>query len=287
MKKILLFTYLFGASISFAQSSEVEDEFKVLIADEKYTKAADKALKYMEKKYKTDPIVYVYASISCLKISQNNELSQEFPKAFKDAIKYAAKYRRYDQSGDVYNKYISHFEEMKKIVAEETENYLLEDEKAKIYKSYKTSAGLMKNIVAMDPNDRGARLLLGALEIGAQNAAVGKVIIKEILPEVKQIKLTKAEMPVVEAPAEEEDTKKKSKEVKRDPVKSFEEMTEMEQVYLRMGLITYANYLFDKKKYDEAKEIIEIGKPFFYNENDLFNGEYTTRYKAVYDKING
>lgn len=287
MKKILLFTYLFGASISFAQSSEVEDELKVLIADEKYTKAADKALKYMEKKYKDDPVVYIYASISCLKISQNNELSQEFPKAFKDAINYAAKYRRYDPSGDVYNKYLSHFEEMKKIVAEETENYLLEDEKAKLYKSYKNSAKLVDKICDMDPNDRGAKLLLGALEIGAQNTAEGKMIIKEILPEVKQIKLTKAEMPVVEAPAEEEDPKKKSKEVKRDPVKSFEEMTEMEQVYLRMGLITYANYLHDKKKFDEAKEVIEIGKPFFYNENDLFNGEYTTRYKAVYDKING
>lgn len=286
MKKILLIASLIYASFTYAQSSEVEDELKVLIADEKYAKCADKALNYMEKKYKKDPIVYIYASIACLKISQSTELREEFPKAFKDALKYASKVGKYDENGYYYSQYISHFEEMKKIIAEEVENYLLEDEKAKLYKSYKKSASLVEKISKMDPNDRGVILLQGILEIGAQNAGEGRALLKDILPEVKQIKLTKAEMPVIETNEEEEDDKKK-KDEGRAPVKSFEEMTEMEQVYLRMGLITYANYLFDKDNLQEAKEIIEIGKPFFYNENDLFNGEYTTRYKAIYDKING
>jgi hypothetical protein len=288
MRKILLFFSLISASFTYAQSSKVEDELKVLIADEKYTKCADKAFKYMEKKHKDDPVVYIYASMACLKISQNTELREEFPKAFKDALKYAAKYRKKDENGSVYYQYISHFEEMKKIIAEEVENYLLEDEKAKLFKSYKNSAGLVDKISAMDPNDRGVLLLLGALEIGAQNASEGKTIIKDVLPELKKIKATKVEMPVIkeEPEGEEDDKKKKSKEKERAPLKSFEEMTEMEQVYLRMGLITYANYLFDKNKPDEAKELMEIGKPFFYSENDLFNGEYTTRFKAVYDRIN-
>lgn len=288
MKKILLFTYLISASVSFSQNSEAEDELKILYADENYTKCADKALKYSEKKYKDDPVVFIYASMACLRMSQNSKLSDEFPKAFKDALTYAAKYRKKDPNGALYDQYLSHFEEMKKIVAEEVENYLLEDEKAKIYKSFKVSAGIIKKIADMDPDDKGVALLQGVLEIGAQNASVGKVIIKEVLPQIKQIKATKAEMPVVkEEPVEEEDAKKKSKAPIAKPLKSFEEMSEMEQVYLRMALITYANYLFDKKNVSEAKEIIEIGKKFFYNENELFNGEYNTRYKTVYDNING
>lgn len=194
MKKILLFTCLLSLSITHAQTSEVEDELKVLIADEKHTKCADKAEKYMEKKHKDDPVVYIYASIACLRISQNTELREEFPKAFKDALKYAAKYRRKDENGSVYNQYISHFEEMKKIITEEVENYLLEDDKAKMYKAYKKSASLVEKITDMDPNDRGALLLLGILEIGAKNSSEGKSIIKDILPEIKDIKATRTEM---------------------------------------------------------------------------------------------
>ena len=71
MKKTLLFAYLFSAGLTFAQTSEVEDELKVMYADEEYTKCADKALKYSEKKYKDDPVVYIYASMACLRMSQN------------------------------------------------------------------------------------------------------------------------------------------------------------------------------------------------------------------------
>jgi hypothetical protein len=288
MKKILLFICLLPSSIIFAQTSEVEDELKILIADEEYDKCASKAEKYMDKKYKNDPVVYIYASIACLRISQNYELREEYPKAFKDALKYAAKYRRKDDEGSIYNQYISHFEEMKKIIAEEVENYLLEDEKTKMYKAYKKSSRMVEKITDMDPNDRGALLLLAVLEIGAKNYSEGKSIIKDVLPEIKKIKATRAEMAIEkEAPEEKKSSRRRKKEDKRAPLKSFDEMTEMEQIYLRKGLITYANYLFDKDKLSEAKEVIEIGKPFFYNENELFNGIYNTKYKAVYGKING
>jgi hypothetical protein len=70
-------------------------------------------------------------------------------------------------------------------------------------------------------------------------------------------------------------------------IKPFDEMSEMEQVFLKLGLIEYAEYLHSKKKYDEAKKVIEIGKPFFYEENELFETEYRTDYKETYDMING
>ena len=40
-----------------------------------------------------------------------------------------------------------------------------------------------------------------------------------------------------------------------------------------------------EKKVAEAKEVIEIGKPFFLQENDSYLREYDTEYKKTYNKI--
>lgn len=285
---IVLATLFVGTSL-ISQTSEVEEDLKILYADEDYQKCAHKALKYSEGKYKNDPIVYIYASMACLRMSQDHEAAEKFPKAFTDALSYATKYRKKDKTGAIYEQYIRHFEELKKIVAEEIDNYLLEDNKDKVYKAVKKSVGLLKKINAMDPEDKGAMLLRGLLEIQAQNAMEGKSIIKEYLPVIKEIKATRAEMPVVEQPAEEEGDDKKKKKKDDDeisPIKPFEEMSEMEQVHLRMALMGYANYLHKKGQTDEAKEIIEIGKPYFYGENEMYQRKYDTKYKALYMQIN-
>ncbi len=292
MKRIILgisAMMIFGSSI-LAQSSKIEEELRILYADEEYQKCAHKALKYSEGKSKNDPVVYVYASMACLRMSQIHDKKEKFPKAFKDALSYAGKYRKKDKSGSLYKNYINHFEEIKKIVAEEIDNFLLEDRKEKQYKAAKKSVGLLKKVNTIDPDDKGAMLLRGLLEILVQNAMEGKAIVKTYLPYIKEIKATRAEMPVVKAEAEEDDKKKKKKSKKGKeikPIKAFEEMSEMEQTHLRMALMGYADYLYKKSKIDEAKEVIEIGKPFFYKENELYQAKYDTKYKAIYNKING
>lgn len=267
-----------------SQTSKVEEELKILYADEEYQKCAHKAIKLSEGKYKNDPIVYVYASMACLRMAQDHEKSTKFPKAFKDALSYAGKYRKKDKSGSIYDQYLNHFEELKRIVAEEIDNFLLEDRKEKVYKAVKKSLGLLKKINGVDPEDKGAMLLRGLLEIQAQNAMEGKKLIKQYLPVVKEIKATRAEMPKVEESTQENKKKKKGEVI--SPVKPFEEMSEMEQVHLRMALMGYANYLNKKGKIDEAKEVIEIGKPYFYNENEMYQAKYDTKYKRVYKQIN-
>lgn len=273
---------------SFAQTSKVEDKLKILYAEEKYQDCAAKAMKYTEGKYKKDPIPYIYVSMSCLRMSQDNDLKEKFPKAFKDALSYAGKYRKKDKSGAIYDDYINHFEELKAIVAEEVENFRLEENKKLKLKAVKKGVGLMKKINTMDPDDKGAWLLRAVLEIESQNTMVGKTLIKKYLPEIKTLKATRAEIPVVEKPVEDPKAKKKKKKGDPEkPIKAFEEMTEMEQVNLRMGLMAYAEYLLSKKKATEATEIIEIGKPFFYEENELYQRKYNMQYKNLYKKING
>ncbi|GEM_PF-1110337 len=289
MKRIILISLgLLSFGVNFSQESKVEEKLKIWYADEKYLKLADKATGYLEGKYKKDPVPYIYASMALLRISQNNDLAKDIPKAFKDALSYAGKYGKKDPEFQYYDKYINHFEELKEIVAEEIDNFLLEDDKTKIDKALKNSIALLKKINDMDPNDKGAQILRGYLELHAKNSAVAKPILKEYIPMVETLKATRAEMPpkaeLVEEDPKAKKKKKKGPEIK--PLKPFEEMTAMEQRYLRMGLMYYAKYLHSKGKPDEAKQIIEIGKPYFYNKNELSLAKYDPRYKEIYNKIN-
>lgn len=296
MKKTLLFLGIALLSIgnSMAQDGDkVVEKLRVMYGEEKYQDCAHDAIKYVSKpKYKNTPEIYIYASMACLRISQTNEGVEEFKKAFKDALSYAGKYRKKDKSGEYYNDYITHFEELKKIVAEEVENYMLEDRKAKVYKSAKKSLGLMSKIHKMDPEDKGAYMLNAVLEMKVKNTIEGKKMMKIILPEIKRLAPTRDEMPAPEQLTEKELAKKNKKidEIfggPMKPIKPFDEMTEMEQVFIRLALIEYAEYLYDKKKYEEAKEVIEIGKPYFYKENEDYLRKYTTAYKETYKKIVG
>jgi|TARA_B110000977_G_scaffold106199_1_gene138466 hypothetical protein len=301
MKKTLL---LFGIGLLsygylHAQDDEGFEEDKAIeklrskYADEKYESCADAAIKYTDsKKHQDKPEVYIYASMACLRISQTNEGREDYKKAFSDALSYAGKYRRKDPNGEFYNEYITHFEEMKKIIAEEVENYMLEDRKTKVYKSAKKSLSLINKIHKMDPNDKGVHLTNAVLELKVKNTMEGKKMMKILIPEIKYLVATSEDEKTRPVLTERELEKKNKKidQVLGDPlkeIKPFDEMTEMEQVFLKLGLIEYAEYLFDKKKYDEAKEVIEIGKPFFYEKNELYEREYRRDYKDTYNMING
>ena len=295
MKKILLLLFIGITSSTsfFAQQDKAIEKLKMLYADEEYQDCAHDAIALSAiKKHKNKPAIYIYASMSCLRIFQENDMKITFKKSFTDALSYAGKYRKKDKDGLLYPDYIAHFEELKSLVTEEIENFLLEERKAKIYKSAKKSLGLMKKINKMDPDDKGAILLRGLLEIKSQNKMEGKKIIKEILPQLKTLKMTRDDIPKPKelTPEEKKALAKKRKKAKEKifpgkKIRPFEEMSEMEQVNLRVGLIEYAEYLLKKKKVEEAQEVIEIGKPFFLNENEYYLRDYDIEYKKTYNKV--
>jgi hypothetical protein len=296
MKKTLLFLgiAIFGLGNSYSQKDDkIIEKLRVMYGEEKYQDCAHDAIKYSsDSKLKSNPEIYIYASMACLRISQSNEGVEEFKKAFNDALSYAGKYRKKDNDGLFYNDYLTHFEELKKIVAEEVENYMLEDRKAKVYKSAKKSLGSISKIQKMDPDDKGVYLLNAVLELKVKNTIEGKKMIKVIMPEIQRIAATRDELRDPEELTEKE-AAKKNKKIEEiygsamKPMKPFDEMTEMEQVFLRLALIEYGEHLFEKKNYDEAKEVMEIGKPYFYKENENYLRKYNVAYKESYDRING
>lgn len=270
----ILFTGLLTFQ-GFSQQSETEEKLKVLYADEKYSKCANKAIKYTEsKKYRKDPIPYIYASMACLRIHQNYELRLEFPKAFKDALKYAGKYGKKDPENLYYDSYISHFNELKKVVYEENENLaLLYHEKDDLVKGARKSLGLIKKINDMDPKDQGFWLLRATNEIKSKNKSKAKMILRRTLPLLDSMSL---DSPSSYYSKREDET---------FYIRAIKDMSAIEQKALRKGIMEYASYLNEKGKIEEAAKIIELGKPFFYEKNSELEVSYNSKYKEVYNEI--
>ncbi len=267
---LLLITLIFTGTLSLSQISKVESELMILYADEEYEKCANRAIKMASKKERNNPIVYLYASKACLKISQIHQLKTEHPKSFKDALKYAGKYRKKDKSGHHYNTHINHFEELKRIIYEEVQNNALTyNDKTKIVKGAKKSVGLLKRINKFSPNDQGAWLLRGLMEIKRRNNMEGKAIIKKHLVALEHLSMDK--------PYEYID-KKSEKKIK---IKAFKNMSKMEQMFLQKSIMEYAKYLNSKNKEHEALEILALGKPFFYKNHENLEIDYTTNYKKL------
>lgn len=256
MRKLLLLasTFAFLALSSFSQI-EYED-LVVSYAEGKYEKCAAKAYKYMNSdKHKKDPVPYVYASMASLRMSQDPELLEKYPKSFKDAINYAAKYRKKDPNGEKYIDFIDHFEELKKIVIEECENYLLTDDDAKFDKGVSKSYGFVKKTSDFDPNDAGIMLLKGVLELMSNNKTAAKVTLEEADPMITE------------------------------SLAKFDDLTEMEQYSIRMAIMYHARHSMSKQNKEEAMMWLDRGKEYFYNQHPDYKRTYSTTYKDLYDKV--
>lgn len=256
--KYFIFTLLLLFIFNFSAKSQIEFENLVIAyAEGDYEKCANKAYRYTQKdKTKKHPLPYIYLSMANLKMSQNAELLEEYPKSFKDAVKYAAKYRRKDKTGEYYNDYIDHFEELKKIVIEECENYLLTDDENDFKKGVRKSYSLVKKVAKFAPEDNGIRLYKGVLELYSNNRAEAKQTLEGI------------------------DT------LVQNSLSNFENLTEMEQYSIRLGLMAYAKYYEDKEEYDNAIKWLEMGKDYYYKDQEEYKREYTSNYKDLYNELN-
>jgi len=241
----------FGGKVT---AQEFED-LLVLYVDEKYEKCFFKALKYTESdKTKSEPLPYLYCSMTLFEMSQNAEYKDEFPKAFKDAISFAGKYRKKDKAYAYREESEEHIETLKTILTEEVENYMLApDERA-----YKKAYGLVKKMVKMDPNCVGSELLKAQLTTLTGNKTEGK----------KQMVVAKDRLDKV------------GEEIQ------FGDMTESQQKLFKYSLIFVSNSI-NAKDPEGAKEMISRGQQYFGEEREDCLLEDNADFKDAYTKITG
>ena len=254
MKTLLIILTILVLSNKFYAQDDYMN-LLALIADEKYDKCLFKCEKYMEnEKTKKDPLPYLYAAECYFYMSQDHKYKDDYPKAFKSSLSYLGKYRKKDKSYEYKEDAEEFIEKIKFIILEDVENNALSGTE----KSAKKTASLMKKVIAFDPNDPGAKLLLGLNYILSKNKTEGKKVVAEAFEDIKKIGTDR----------------------------DFGEMTESQQTYLKTALMEYAK--FQKEINPEAaKETISLGHPFFYEKRDDCLIDDNSDFKELYDEITG
>ncbi len=133
---------------------------------EKYEDVAYKGMSMVENdKYKKDPEIYLYISMAWYEISQMNdeEMEEEYPKALRDAFKYAAKFVKKDRDGVWYEDNSDFFEDLKKAGIADAAQYIDNPKKLRVAVSnYKYMTKAM-------PDDWNLLFFKGVLEYKNRN----------------------------------------------------------------------------------------------------------------------
>jgi hypothetical protein len=148
-------------------------EILFMVIDGDYEKAISKSEKYMEKDdTRRDPRPYMYASMAYFELSKNDEMAEDYPRAFRDAIKYGGKARRYDKEGKYMPDFDRYVSELKAEVMQEAKfHYETEN--------YRKSTTYAKNVQRLDPNDISAILLKGTAEWRGRNTYQAETTFEE------------------------------------------------------------------------------------------------------------
>jgi len=226
----------------------------LMFVDEKYDMCFKKALKYtIKEKTKKDPIPYLYVSKASYEMSRDHKYTNNYPKAYKTAISFAAKYRKKDKTYEFRNDAEDFIDQFKMVIIEEVENHLLEGTEA----TYSKASSLIKKTCDMDPDDCGSKLLYALLCTLTKNKSTAKEYYKICKPILENYGENKF---------------------------SLKHMTESQQHYLRFALLEYANY-YKKKDPHKAKHMLDYGKHLYYDENEFSKIGFDNEYKLVYDNL--
>lgn len=227
---LLSITMAYGLT-SFAQKG-VYDDLLVLYVDEKYEKCLAKAETYTQKEStRKHALPYLYMSMSLFEMSKLEKFDEDYPKAFRNALKYAVKYRKKDKDVEYFDDYEDYWAELNQKCMEIAENYFQEENwsKAKSYYKYMTS---------YDPGNVGAWIMRMHAEINLNMA-------REVEMHGKEMEKALADQGDVE------------------------NLSPDKQQLLRNALISYSEYLHSSGRSDSARKVMDIGSDAFM-ENEEF-----------------
>ncbi len=175
-----MYKYLFIALMfmftSVHKIDAQEDQYKDLlfmIIDGDLEKALKKAGKYAEKADKrTDPVPFAYLSMAYYEISKRNEMSEDYPRAFLNAIKNASKFVRYDREKAFVGQFDDYLSELNIDVMREA-RYYFETE------NWRRCVTYAKYANKMDPDNLSAMLIKGVAEWKSRNEYQAKTTFEE------------------------------------------------------------------------------------------------------------
>lgn len=228
----IFLTLLTIPSIAQVIGGEQDKLFDMFLL-EKYEDCYYKAFKMTEKEeFRADPEPYLYVSMCNLKLHEDSEMSEHYPNALKDALKYAAKAKKYHEKclkKDIptfsMEDNVEYYNELTLVALEECNYHFNEDKFSK-------SASWYKKLAKVEDNE-DIWLAAGANMLLSRNME-GQKIIDEYWPKIQE--------------------KYKSGDVVP---------SEVTREALITGLLGYTRYLNENGESYKAKEIIAFAKELF------------------------
>jgi hypothetical protein len=233
MKKLILILATLNFSASAFAQKHVYEDLLVLYVDEKYEKCIFKAEGYTEAEdTKKDPLPFLYVSMCYFEMSKDEKFAVDYPKASREAIKWAEKYRKKDKEKEFFGNYEDYWAELNTMVQEQGEN-LLEDPKG-----ISKAKQLFDGMTSYYPENPGGWLMLAISQYKSNLAKEGDMSVAQF---------DKAIAAAGDIGTLPKDQKK----------------------LLKNALIRYADHLTSKGQKDRAKKYAALGKDHFMEEADF------------------
>ena len=253
MKNFTLLLIFIGGLVfnSNAQAPEYDDLIQYY-ADGSYGKLLKKSIKYTQgDKTKKDALPYYYLAIANYQISKGHELLDKYPKAFKDAVKYAGKCIQKDKDGTVVVEKMALFTDLKITLNEELRN-LAESEE------YNRMPSVLAQMIKIDKYSVGAHFL----KITAYYVRKDKANIKKYTKICNQL-FDNIDANRYSIDEEHDDY---------DLIKRKKANLEL----LKIGIMEYTRILVVNQQSEKAKDIMGKTKQLYPEDKE---------YKAAYDEI--
>ncbi len=233
MKKLLTLTaFLCLQALAVAQKHVYED-LLVLFVDEKYEKCLAKAEAYtLAETTKKDALPFLYMSMCLFEMSKQEKYAIDYPKAKRDAVKWAEKYRKKDKDKEFFGNYEDYWAELNTASFQDGENFL--DDPKGVSKAKQVFDGM----TGYYPENPGAWLMLAMSQYKSNLVKEGDLSVKEF------DKALAAAGDIGTLPKDQ-------------------------KVLLKNALIRYTDYLVSKGQRDRAKQYAALGKDHFMEEPDF------------------
>lgn len=223
----------FTSPAVFAQDDGYDD-LLILYVDGEYEKLVKKAEKYTQgSDTRRDAQPYLYLAKAYYGMSKDEKYAEDYPKAFRDALKFASRYSRKDPDREYWSINLDFINELRSEAMREGDLYVSSDDTRDLSKA----ARIYRYLVDIDPTDPGASMMYSALLYKTNRRGEADILIREIAPSLPNI-----------------DTKRLSPD-------------QMEM--LKFGTIHYARFLKTEGMLDSARTTMDIIHPYFPEDNEF------------------
>ncbi|MCB9193924.1 MAG: hypothetical protein H6597_05265 [Flavobacteriales bacterium] len=232
MKRLLLGGLLLLNAFASQAQKHVYEDLLVLYVDENYEKCLGKAENYtMSDATKKDPLPYLYMSMCLYEMSKIEKYQADYPKASRDCLKYAEKYRKKDKNNEYFAQYEDYWAELNTMAMEQGENYYEDG-------SFSKAKQLFDSMTGYNPENPGAWMMLALAQYRSN-------LMKEADENMKHF--SKALLDAGDIANLPQDNQK----------------------LLKNALMRYADFLDNKGMKDSARSTLDIGKEQFMKEPDF------------------